>query len=475
MNQSSAASSTLSRKSGLLILITLFFTAPSLYAKNLYVSPSGTQNSSCSSAQPCRQIRSALALVNPGDTVLVANGNYLGFTMRSTSGTASQPITIQAAGNNAVILPTTDRPNFENRDNIFITFSNYVVIDGLNTFNAPRSGMRVDTSHNVTVRNGTFGDNYKWGIFTNHCNNILLEGNTTYGSEDEHGIYFSNSADNPTIRYNRIFDNNANGIHMNGDLSAGGASGVAGDGVISGARIEGNIIYNNGTGGGGGINMDGVQSSVITNNMLYQNHASGIIAYRIDGGQGPRNLTIAYNTVDMASDGRYALQVSQTTGPIAIHNNILGTRSTRRGGLAYGTTVDVPNVTSSHNIFVGNPIVAFNDWSILKSLSQWQAENPQNEAGSFESSNSALFVNPDAAALAQRDYHLKAGAPALNKGIAVTGISIDIDKQSRGAPSDIGADESGGSPNPPPDPPADPPPSNHQGNAIPAILLLLDD
>ena len=44
---------------------------------------------------------------------------------------------------------------------------------------------------------------------------------------------------------------------MNGDESQGG------DGMISGALVERNVIYGNGVGGGSGINMDGVTDSVV--------------------------------------------------------------------------------------------------------------------------------------------------------------------------------------------------------------------
>ena len=46
---------------------------------------------------------------------------------------------------------------------------------------------------------------------------------------------------------------NAIGIHMNGDLSAGG------DGIISDAQVYGNILHDNNT--AAGINMDGVEKS----------------------------------------------------------------------------------------------------------------------------------------------------------------------------------------------------------------------
>ena len=46
------------------------------------------------------------------------------------------------------------------------------------------------------------------------------------------------------------------------------------------------MIYDNGRGGGSGINCDGVQNSLIRNNLIYNTHASGISLYRIDGGGG---------------------------------------------------------------------------------------------------------------------------------------------------------------------------------------------
>lgn len=256
-------------------------------AAELYVSTAGNNGSNCSESQPCRQIRRALALVQTGDTVLVSNGTYLGFTARNIVGTVSAPITIKAQGNSVEILPTSDRGTYEDRDNIYLTFCEHVIIDGLQTYNAPRAGMRIDASHYITVKNGRFGNNGTWGIFTNHSNNVLLENNEAYGSGKEHGIYLSNSGDQPTVRGNILHDNNVCGLHMNGDLSAGGHGGVVGDGIISNALVEKNVIYNNGSGGGSAINMDGVQDSTVKNNLLYNNRATGIVAFRIDGGGGP--------------------------------------------------------------------------------------------------------------------------------------------------------------------------------------------
>jgi hypothetical protein len=101
------------------------------------------------------------------------------------------------------------------------------------------------------------------------------------------------------IRNNLVHDNHANGIHMNGDQSQGG------DGIITGALVENNVIRGNGVGGGSGINMDGVSDSVVRNNLVFDHHSSGISLYRIDGGAGSRNNLVVNNTfITAAAAGR---------------------------------------------------------------------------------------------------------------------------------------------------------------------------
>ena len=189
------------------------------------------------------------------------------------------------------------------RDAILITESAYVVWEGIRIQEAPRAGMRVSSSHHVTVRGNTFADNGVWGLFTDFSDDLLIEGNESFGAGREHGIYHSNSGDRPTIRNNVLHHNYANGLHMNGDRFMGS------DGVISGALVEGNLIYENGRGGGSGINMDGVEGSTIRNNVVINNHASGISMYQTDGGVCSRNNLVQHNTVVVASVGRWAVNI----------------------------------------------------------------------------------------------------------------------------------------------------------------------
>jgi len=374
------------------------------HAADIHVAPTGSDaNGNGSATLPYREIRKSLDHIKPGDTILVADGRYLGFTVLNLKATKEKPVTLKAQGQKAEILPTSDRR--DNRDTIYIDGCSYVVIDGFHSFHANRAAVRLEAGEHITVRNCVFGNNERWGIFTGHCDDLLIENNECFGSVKEHGIYTGNSGDRPVIRGNRVHDNAGCGIHMNADLSCGG------DGIISGACVEDNIIYGNCRKGGGGINMDGVQDSLIQNNLLFNNHATGITCFRGNGAAGPGGLRIFHNTIVMASDARYALQFGQTVRGNTVRNNILYNMNPARGGLAYfDAAADIPNVDSAYNIFSKEaPMIAVNDWKTRYTLSQWQAMG--HEKHSFVCSQADLFFNAVA-----NDYSPAKGSPAIGKG-----------------------------------------------------------
>jgi parallel beta-helix repeat protein len=403
------------------------FRAPSARAagNTFHVAASGDDDNDGSPARPFRQIRRALAAAGPGDTVLVADGDYLGFDLTNVNGTAAAPLVVRATGANANVLPTTDRA--DNRDTIHVSFSTHVVVEGLRSANANRAAMRVNQSHHVTVRGCVFGNNARWGLFTNHSDDLLIENNECFGSGLEHGIYVSNSGDRPVVRGNRLHDNRGAGVQLNADLSAGG------DGIISGALIERNVVYNNGAGGGGAINLDGVHDSVVRNNLLYNNHSTGITNFRQDGAEGPRGMQILHNTIDMPADGRWALLFNSTTGRSVVRNNVLYNRHPFRGGLLFTSAADAANTDSDYNVL---DRVSTDDGSTRLTLAQWRAQG--RDPHSLSATPVALFAD-DAA----RDYRLKAGSPAVNAGETLAGVAADIEGRARplSSSSDIGCYE----------------------------------
>lgn len=394
-------------------------------AQTYYVGPGGSDSNPGTAAQPFRQVRKAVSLLQAGDTVLVADGSYLGFDVFNKLGTAGAPITIRATGPNSVVTKTTDRG--DNRDTIHISDCAHLVVDGFRSFNANRAGLRVQGGHHVTVRNCVFGDNATWGMFTGFSEHLLIENNECYGSTNEHGIYVSNSADHPVLRGNRCWSNGGGGIQLNADINI-----QPGDGIITNALIEGNVLYDNGRRGGGALNLDGIQYSVVRNNLLFNNHASGIIFFQIDGGDGPRGNQVYHNTIDMAADGRWALNFLQTTGLNTVRNNLLLTRHSFRGGLRYGNATDVANTDSDYNIVSR---VTPNDSDVL-TLAQWQAQG--HEQHSISATLAAVFVNADAG-----NFRLLNNSPAVDAAQSIPVVATDLEGEARvwGSAPDMGAYE----------------------------------
>jgi parallel beta-helix repeat protein len=404
-----------------------------------YVAPGGNNAGAGSNLAPWATLQHAANSVRAGDTVVVRAGNYAGFDLR-TDGTAAAPIQFLAdpgAVVNANNPRTADGINLEGAD--------YVVIQGFEVRNTGRAGIRSVTNHHVTLRNNYSHHNARWGILTGFSDDLLIENNTCTYNAAEHGIYVSNSGDRPVIRNNVSAFNHANGIHMNGDASLGG------DGIISNALVEGNIIYENGAGGGSGINCDGVQNSRIQNNLLYNNHASGISLYRIDGGGGSTGNVVANNTILVASNGRWALNIRDgSTGNTAV-NNIFYNYGSYRGSISISAD-SLSGFTSDYNVVMER--FTTDDGNSVKTLSQWRAATGQDQH-SVVATPGQLFVNATA-----NDYHLSATSPAIDRGTSFQAPTHDLEGRTRpaGAGWDIGVYEYESA--------APPPPTNQPPDAV---------
>ena len=363
----------------------------------------------------------AAGLVNPGDTVHVLDGSYQGFDLRR-SGTAANPITFKAEASSAQI--TAD--NGKTPDGINVENAAYIVIDGFVVNNRTRAGIRVAVSQFVTVKNCHTGNNGTWGIFSGFADDLTIENNETHHSQTQHGIYVSNTCTRPIVRDNDVHDNYANGIHMNGDESEGGA------GIITNALVERNVIHGNGVGGGSGINMDGVQSSVIQNNLLYDNHASGVSFYRIDASAGASNNLLINNTIIVASDGRWAVNINTGSTGNTVRNNVLYNLHSWHGAISIDAS-SRPGFHSDHNAVISR--FSTDGGDTVLSLSAWQALG--YDSGSFVTTPAALFVNPTS------DFHLLPTAPAIDAGSATGAPTVDLDGNTRpaGAAVDVGAYE----------------------------------
>ncbi len=400
-------------------------------AATYYVSPSGSNAANGSATSPWESLQYAADQVSAGDRVIVRPGDYVGFHL-TRSGVADSRIEFLAEPGARVTARNGTTP-----DGINLEGASYVTIDGFEVIGMPRAGVRTvgpyvggqqAFAEFVTIRNTISRDNTVWGILTGFVDDLLIEGNRTSNSAREHGIYVGNSGDRPIIRNNTSFGNRANGIHVNADVSSGL------DGVIEEAHIDGNVIYDNGVGGGSGINLDGVRNSVIENNLIYNAHASGISLYRIDGAEPSSGNVVANNTIHQANDGRWALNLQNGSTDTTIANNILISDHSSRGAIDISQD-SLTGTVSDYNVMISR--LTTNGGGSILTLPQWQTQTGL-DSNSLVATADELFVDATAG-----DYRLREGSPARDAGWNQLAPAADLEGTPRpqGAVVDIGAYE----------------------------------
>jgi parallel beta-helix repeat protein len=377
-----------------------------------YVAPAPTGNDAAagSSVAPWLTLQHAADSAKAGDTIVVRAGTFKGFMMDHQSGTAASPIVFKADAGVIVNDKNSTTP-----DGINLEGASYIVIDGFTVKNTlatiTRAGIRAVEDSGVVVRNNTMDSCGTWGILTGFSQGAVIENNIASRSVGQHGIYFSNSADRPVIRGNTVFNNNMCGIHMNGDLSMGG------DGIITHALVENNIIYNNGKGGGSAINCDGVQHSRFQNNLLYNNHASGISLYQIDGAQPATFDTVVNNTIIEASDARWCLNIKNGSSHTVLMNNILYNYHSSRGSMSLDSA-SMAGLASDYNIVMDR--MSRDDDNTILTLAQWRTATGQ-DAHSKTATPQQLFVDS-----ATANYRLSSASPARDAGTSADAPAKDI-------------------------------------------------
>ncbi|HWZ31471.1 MAG TPA: right-handed parallel beta-helix repeat-containing protein [Bryobacteraceae bacterium] len=413
----------------------LLFAAYCASAATYYVATTGSDGHSGTLSQPWKTLQHAVNMVSPGDTILVEAGTYAGCRI-GVSGSQTLPKTLQAARGAVVVL---NKPGASNKHNSILEIENFSgtttdwIVSGFEVTGSPKYGIDVRVTDRITIQHNHVHNSKLTGIFTAFSNHVLIQNNES-DHNSEHGIYQSNSSTYPTIRGNRSHHNAAAGIHMNGDISQ-----QPGNGLVQFALVEDNVIWENGTAGGSGINCDGVDDSLFRNNLLYSNHASGISLYAIDGAHGSSNNKVYNNTIVMPAGARWAVNIPDdgaAPAPVGnvVENNILLTQDSFRGSILVAGTA-VSGFHSDYNVVVSH--LSDDNGNTSLSLSHWQSATG-NDVHSILASAAQLFVNPGAF-----NYQLKAASPAIDAGASLLDVPADIVNVPRpqGVSWDIGAYE----------------------------------
>ena len=383
-----------------------------LAARTFFLSADGDDSSTCRAGAEFRTLKRAVACLAPGDTLIIREGVFEGGVEITISATEKAPVLIQGESLDAVISGSGDRI-----DAIRIQSSSYVNLDRLTVKLAGRAGAGVRHSNHVRITNCRFADNGKWGIFTSFADDIHFEGNECCGSKDEHGIYHSNSGDRFVIRGNLVHDNRGNGIHLNGDPEIPG-----GDGILDQGVVEENVIYGNGTGGGGAINMTHVHDILVRNNLIYKNYAGGITVYQDTGTfeQGSKRVLIMGNTVYYEpGKGRSGVNVQTTSEKVVVVGNIFFSGG-RRGTLEVNSD-HLSTIVSDCNILwgVGTDSLIERKEKLL-SFETWRKLSGNDRR--------SKYADPFFTDIGSGNFEPLPGSPALDSGMSLDSVKTVLER-----------------------------------------------
>ncbi len=208
------------------------------------VSPSGSDSNPGTASQPWKSLAKAAQAVRPGDRVIVRGGVYKEVVDFSTSGSASQPIRIEAyPGETPVIEGDFARPGYWG--SLVRLSGDYIHLSGIEVRNSAYMCVLVYGSYNVVD-----------DVFAHHCkeNGILISG-----------------GQHSTVQNSRVWQAAlANEFAKNDDWASGLSAGREG---VAYATIRNNTVWES---WGEGISSYEADQVTIENNVVHDNYTANI-------------------------------------------------------------------------------------------------------------------------------------------------------------------------------------------------------
>jgi len=445
------------------------------------------------------QLSSAVASANPGDTIVMANGNYSGFTM-TRSGNSSSPITIQAANVGGAAI---------NSGSVQLNGCSYVNLDGINFTTSGGSasidgttiyfGVLLQNAKNCRVTRGTFAlvsphtgtgwvtlenasvsneiDHCEFGPNSvgSHSHYIFPTGNPTITNvtppSDRTSWAHGGGPVNPAIsRYTEIDHNYFHDMGSgDGETIALGAIGVTGDYQGTHSTVENNLFVNcNG-------DPEIITTKSSTNTIRFNTviTSAGVFSLRSGNGStingnfflcGGTGGGVKINEMHHKVYNNYIENTDGSNYPIMCENgdpystNAFAHAQVVDAEIEYNTVVNpgrqvlighggsvlpVTNSFFANNIISGAGTLYSESGGSTTPVNMTRSQNIAN--GTAPSQSGFISEDPSFTTVTENTYGLQklsSGSPAISAANTsyFSYVTTDMDGQSRSSP-DIGADE----------------------------------
>lgn len=407
------------------------------YAATYYVAVTGSDSANGSEATPWRTIRNAANKMVGGDTAIVKAGSYDEKVASVRSGSAGKRISFRASGK--VVTKTF------NIDHAYVTVDGFEMTAANDGYMMTLRGSYCEITNNVIHDTGA-----SWGVVrmdSDSMTGCVIRGNKYYSS--------TGPGDDLTVFVvagtNNLIENNEIGPAK--DIDAFRAWGTNN-------TIRGNYIHDATVTSGSSAHMDVIQTfglgGAISQNIVFErnlvvnfdgqicmtesNGSPGMhdwdvrnnifVNVNLQANVGTPNFRFYNNTLyNVGSTNKLVMYLYDDPGK----SNFSGARIMNNIFIASSNISNYGNVmsigSSGSNVIVSNNFVA--SVSGFQPLSGWK-ENGGINGG-----------DPKFVDAANRNFHLQAGSPAIDKGTTSISLATDYDGSPRpkGTAPDMGAYE----------------------------------
>jgi hypothetical protein len=394
----------------------------------------GDDNNDGSQGNPFKTISRASQVIQAGDLVQIAGGNYSGEVVIATSGNADAPITFAADEGADVTLSTggfkitadyvtvqgitVEKVTDSAEAGIFVTGGKGIILRDITAQNNAGGGVKVKPSDNpvdsMLISGGTFQGNDGSGIVaasdTNTLTNLRVENVTLTG----------NAGDGLQIE-------RATQVTVSGVLTSGNGKDNARNGVwikqLSDAHIGGVFTEGNGH--------DGIALRNNQNVLISRCISRGNGHHGFDSIEGCSQITYANNVsyANGKTDADKGFYVTATRG-ITVRNNVFFNNAgdqiafSNEGG-------DVQKIVSDHNL-----IFRTKGSRLIRWFSHYYGDLASYQAAS-SLDGASLSVDPKFTDPDKDDFTPLSGSPLIDAGTKIPGVTDNF----AGTAPDIGTIE----------------------------------
>ncbi|HRJ41356.1 MAG: right-handed parallel beta-helix repeat-containing protein [Caldilineaceae bacterium] len=400
-----------------------------------YVATTGDDANPGSLEQPWRSIQHGMDRLLSGDTLYVRAGSYHEHVTLTRSGAPGAFLTLAAYPGETA---TVDGDGFDLwgwGGVIDLSGQSYIRVSGLRIINSAFAGLFADTGNHLIVERCYTYNTASSGIAFLGAQNVLVDGNEVvlagWGQNQEHiTIADVNGFE---VRYNRVHGFNP---------TTGGKEGIdAKDGAANGS-IHHNTVYDLDQ---VGIYIDSYSKPTynirVYANRVYDIAADDGIALAAEAGGGLENIRI-YNNLSMGN--LVGLKVSDCCDDLApthpmtdvyiFNNTFYGNGGTEWGGGLHIANPHVSNLVARNNIVSQNlkfqillgsgvPAAALHiDHNLIDGFRDATGEIYGDDAVTGD----PLFVDATGS-----NFYLRAGSPAIDRGVSQDAPIEDYDNRPR--------------------------------------------